>query len=123
LEILLGADDFPAQRAAEYGYVNRVLPDEELDDFVDAFARRVAGFDKTAVAGTKELVDAGSLPPEEEFAASLSAFFRTSGRPQNADRVKALFARGLQQPDGVERDLGRHVAEPVGAGAASRRTS
>jgi enoyl-CoA hydratase/carnithine racemase len=116
LEILLGADDFPAPLAAAYGYVNRVLPDAELEGFVDAFARRVAGFDKTAVAGTKELVDVGSLPPDEEFEASLKAFFQTAGRPQNADRVRSLFERGLQKPDGVERDLGKHVADPVGAG-------
>jgi enoyl-CoA hydratase/carnithine racemase len=107
----VGADDFPAALAAEYGYVNRVVPDEELDGFVDAFARRIAGFDKTAVAKTKALVDDGSLPPDEEFAASLDAFFQTSGRPQSADRVRALFERGLQQPDGVERDLGRHVGD------------
>lgn len=114
LEILLGADDFPAPLAAEYGYVNRVLPDGELDGFVDAFARRIAGFDKTAVARTKALVDVGSLPPQEEFAASLTAFFQTSGRPQNADRVRALFQQGLQQPDGVERDLGKHLTDHIG---------
>lgn len=114
LEILLGADDFPAPLAAEYGYINRVLPDAELDEFVDTFARRVAGFDKTAVAGTKALVDSGSLPPDEEFAASLTAFFQTSGRPQNADRVQALLERGLQRPDGVERDLGKQLAELAG---------
>ncbi|MCS5720148.1 enoyl-CoA hydratase/isomerase family protein [Herbiconiux sp. CPCC 205763] len=112
LEILLGADDVPAARAAEYGYVNRVLPDAELDAFVDGFARRVAGFDRTAVRTTKHLVDTGSLPDSnEEFAAGMKAFFQTSGRPENADRVKRLFTLGLQQPDGVERDLGRRLAE------------
>jgi enoyl-CoA hydratase/carnithine racemase len=114
LEILLGADDFPAPLAAAYGYINRAVPDEELDGFVDAFARRIAGFDKTAVAQTKALVDVGSLPPNEEFEASMAAFFQSSGRPQNADRVRALFERGLQQPDGVERDLGKHVGEHAG---------
>jgi len=110
-EILLGADDFPADLAAHYGWVNRVLPDAELAGFVDGFARRVAGFDKVAVVGTKTLLDDSSLPADEEFAAGLAAFFRTSGRPDNADRVRRLFAAGLQTPDGVERDLGRAVAE------------
>lgn len=114
LEILLGADDFPAPLAAEYGYVNRVLPDEELDSFVDAFAWRIAGFDKTAIARTKVLVNVASLPPREEFAASLTAFFETSGRPENADRVRTLFDQGLQQPDGVERDLGRNLGGRTG---------
>ncbi|MEW2514539.1 enoyl-CoA hydratase/isomerase family protein [Streptomyces sp. NPDC046870] len=111
LEILLGADDFPADLAAAYGYVNRVLPDGELERFVDAFARRIAGFDKTAITRTKALVDAESLPAEESYGASLQAFFQTSGRPENAHRVRSLFERGLQRPDGVELDLGRHVAE------------
>ncbi|MEU7766199.1 enoyl-CoA hydratase/isomerase family protein [Nocardia sp. NPDC049190] len=109
LEILLGADDFPADLAAAYGYVNRVLPDDELAPFVDEFARRVAGFDKVAVQETKALVDAVTEPPVAEFGAALAAFFRTSGRPENAHRVERLIEAGLQQPQGVELDLGRQV--------------
>lgn len=109
LEVLLGADDFPADLAAAYGYVNRVLPASELEAFVDDFARRVAGFDKAAVRGTKQLVDEVTEPSVEEFGSALGAFFRTSGREENVHRVKRLFERGLQQPDGVELDLGRHL--------------
>ncbi|MFJ2649903.1 enoyl-CoA hydratase/isomerase family protein [Streptomyces sp. NPDC087420] len=109
LEILLGADDFPAALAAEYGYVNRVLPEAELDSFVDAFARRVARFDKVAVSRTKELVNVASLPEDEEFAPGLAAFFQTSARPENAAHVRTLFERGLQRPDGVELNLGREI--------------
>ena len=54
LEILLGGDDIPAVLAAEYGYVNRVVPDRDIEGFVDAFARRIATFDKVAVAGIKQ---------------------------------------------------------------------
>jgi enoyl-CoA hydratase/carnithine racemase len=118
MEILLGADDFPAALAAQYGYVNRVVPDEELAKFVDAFARRIAGFDKTAVTRTKELIDVASLPADDEFAPALSAFFQTSGRPESAARSRYLFERGYQTPDGVERDLGRAVAD---FGAAEAR--
>ncbi|MGW3915275.1 enoyl-CoA hydratase/isomerase family protein [Streptomyces sp. NPDC005070] len=112
MEILLGADDFPADLAAAYGYVNRVLPADELDGFVDTFARRIAGFDKVAVSTVKALVEAAAPIPDEEAAASLAAFFRTSGRPENAGRVRRLFERGLQRPDGAELDLGRQIAEP-----------
>ncbi|MFG1814987.1 enoyl-CoA hydratase/isomerase family protein [Kribbella sp. NPDC049174] len=110
-EILLGADDIPAELAERYGYVNRVLPDAGLDGFVDAFAQRIAGFDKTAVAGTKALLDLASLPPDEEFAPGLAAFFRTSGRPENAARVRYLLDHGLQTPTGVELNLGRTIGE------------
>jgi enoyl-CoA hydratase/carnithine racemase len=110
-EILLGADDIPAGLAERYGYVNRVLPDAGLAGFVDVFARRIAGFDKAAVEGTKALLDWASLPPDEEFGPGLAAFFQTSGRPENAARVRYLFENGLQTPAGVELDLGRAVGE------------
>jgi hypothetical protein len=52
LEVLLGADDLPGELAELYGYVNRALPDAELDTFVDALARRIASFDKQAIGET-----------------------------------------------------------------------
>ncbi len=110
-EILCGADDFPAELAERYGYVNRVVPDAELVGFVDVFAQRIAGFDKEAIGGTKALLDLASLPPDDEFEPGLAAFFRTSGRPENAARVKYLFDNGLQGATGVELDLGRAVGE------------
>jgi enoyl-CoA hydratase/carnithine racemase len=110
-EILLGADDFHAALAEQYGYVNRVLPDAGLAGFVDAFARRIAGFDKTAVVGTKALLDFASLPPDDEFGPGLAASFTTSRRAENAARVRYLLDRGFQTRDGVELDLGRAVAE------------
>jgi enoyl-CoA hydratase/carnithine racemase len=111
MEILLGADDFPAQLAAEYGYVNRVLPENELDAFVDTFARRIAGFDKTAITGTKALINDSNPIPDEEFATALTAYFQTVGRPVNNHRTQYLFEAGLQQPDGIELDLGKRIAE------------
>jgi len=74
MEIVLGGNDFPAQLAAEYRYVNRVLPEGELDDFVDTFARRIASFDKAAISGTKEFVDAATAIPPSDYAASVAAF-------------------------------------------------
>ncbi|MEV4008357.1 enoyl-CoA hydratase/isomerase family protein [Actinomadura sp. NPDC049753] len=109
LEILLGGDDMPARLAAEYGYVNRVIPDADIDAFTDAFARRIAGFDKLAVAGIKGLVDAATLPANEEFAPGLQAYFATAGRPENRPFVQLLFENGLQQPDGIETDLGTAI--------------
>jgi len=109
LEIVLGGDDIPAALAAEYGYVNRVIPDEEIEGFTDAFARRIATFDKVAVAGIKQLVDVATLPEDEEFAAGLQAYFATAGRSENRPFVKILLDRGLQQPDGIETDLGTAI--------------
>jgi enoyl-CoA hydratase/carnithine racemase len=57
LEILLHAGDLDAPRAELYGYVNRAIDDDRLDDEVDAIATRLAGFDHDAVARTKSYVD------------------------------------------------------------------
>jgi enoyl-CoA hydratase/carnithine racemase len=50
LEVLLSSDDIGGELAEAYGYVNRALPDAELDGFVDAMATRIAAFDKWAIA-------------------------------------------------------------------------
>src|SRR5712671_5471220 len=68
LEVLLGADDIRGELAELYGYVNRALPDAELDDFVDALATRIATFDKQVISETKRFVDVASLPPDFEIA-------------------------------------------------------
>src|ERR1700720_3671534 len=68
LEVLLGADDIRGDLAERYGYVNRSLPDADLDEFVDALATRIASFDKQAIAETKRFADVASLPPDYEIA-------------------------------------------------------
>src|SRR6516164_5881105 len=90
LEILLGGDDIPAALAAEYGYVNRIIADAEIEGFTDAFARRIAAFDKVAVAGIKQLVDVATLPENNEFAEGLSRYFATAGRAENRPFVQQL---------------------------------
>jgi enoyl-CoA hydratase/carnithine racemase len=59
LEILLVADDLDGPRAEQYGYVNRVIADDQLDEEVDAIASRLARFDHDAIARTKSYVDSG----------------------------------------------------------------
>ena len=90
--------------------MNRLVPDAEIDGFVDAFARRIAAFDKVAVAGIKKLVDVATLPGNDEFASGLQAYFATAGRPENLPFTQLLLTRGLQQPGGIETDLGTAIA-------------
>ena len=78
--MLLSSDDIGAELAEAYGYVNRALPDAELDGFVDALATRIAAFDKSAIASTKRLVNA-SLPPDVEIAAGWDACMASVARP------------------------------------------
>ena len=67
LEVLLGADDISGDLAERYGYVNRALPDAELDAFVEALAMRIASFDKQAIVETKNFVNIASLPPTQKL--------------------------------------------------------
>ena len=109
LEVLLGADDIDGELAERYGYVNRALPDAELDAFVDALATRIASFDKQAIAETKRLVDVNSLPPDAEIVPEWDAFLAALQRPAAQARIRKLFERGFHEPGDVETRLGHHV--------------
>jgi enoyl-CoA hydratase/carnithine racemase len=109
LEVLLGADDIDGVVAELYGYVNRSLPDAELDGFVDALATRIASFDKQAIAETKELVNVNSLPTDQEIAPEWDAFLAALSRPATQARITTLFERGFHEPGDVETRLGYHV--------------
>jgi enoyl-CoA hydratase/carnithine racemase len=109
LEVLLSSDDISGELAEAYGYVNRSLPDGELDGFVDALARRIASFDKWAIANTKRLVNAASLPPDVQIAAGWDACMNSIPRPAAQARIKALFEQGFHQPGDAENRLGFYV--------------
>jgi enoyl-CoA hydratase/carnithine racemase len=111
LEVLLGADDVPGDLAERYGYVNRALPDSELDAFVGALAMRIASFDKQAIAETKNFVNIASLPPDAEIAPEWDACFASVQRPAAQRRIAALLERGLHKPGDVESRLGYHVGQ------------
>jgi enoyl-CoA hydratase/carnithine racemase len=108
LEVLLSSDDIGGALAEAYGYVNRALPDAELDGFVDALATRIAKFDKWAIANTKRLVNA-SLPPDVEIAAGWDACMGSVARPAFQARLKAFFELGFHKPGEAEDRLGPYL--------------
>ena len=108
LEVLLSSDDIGGELAEAYGYVNRALPDAELDGFVDALATRIAAFDKWAIAKTKGLVNA-SLPPDVEIAAGWDACMASVARPATQARLKAFFELGFHKPGEAEDRLGAYL--------------
>jgi len=103
LEIVLGANDFDGDTAERYGYVNRALPDAELDDFVDTLARRIASFDRRAVAAAKNLVNQVSLPSADRLLEALNSFQAALAWTETQQRIEALLKRGLQQDSDFER--------------------
>ena len=111
LEVLLSADDVRGDMAEFFGYVNRSLPDADLDEFVDALATRIASFDKWALANTKRLVNAASLPPDVEIAAGWDACLTSIKRPTAQERIKALLEQGFHKPGDAENRLGFYVGQ------------
>jgi len=103
LEIVLGANDFDGDTAERYGYVNRALADAELDGFVDTLARRIASFDRRAVAAAKNLVNRVSLPSADRLLDALNSFQAALTWPETQQRIGALLQRGLQQDRAFER--------------------
>jgi enoyl-CoA hydratase/carnithine racemase len=110
LEVLLGSEDLGGAQAEAFGYVNRALPDAELDAHVDALATRIAGFDKWAIAQTKRLVNT-SLVPEVELGAGWDACIASLGRPAAQQGIKALIAEGFHKPGDIEERLGYHLGQ------------
>ncbi len=102
LEIVLGANDFDGDTAERYGYVNRALPDTELDGFVDALARRIASFDRSAIAAAKSLVNRVSLPSADHLLDAFNSFTTALTWPETQQRIQALLDRGLQRDSDFE---------------------
>jgi enoyl-CoA hydratase/carnithine racemase len=97
LEIILGANDVDGDMAERYGYVNRALPDAELDRFVDGLARRIASFDRPAIAAAKRLVNEVSLPSADRLLDAITSFENALSWPETQQRVETVLKRGLQQ--------------------------
>jgi enoyl-CoA hydratase/carnithine racemase len=90
LEIILGANDFDGDTA-------------ELDAFVDALARRIASFDRRAIAAAKSLVNEVSLPSADQLLDALNSFQIALTWPEALQRIQAVLKLGLQQDDDFEK--------------------
>src|SRR6201982_1784066 len=104
LEIVLGANDYDGDTAERYGYVNRAIPDTKLDDFVDTLARRIASFDRRAIAAAKHLVNEVSLPPSDRLPPPFPSFWAALGWPEAQNRISTVLERGLQRDAGFEKN-------------------
>jgi enoyl-CoA hydratase/carnithine racemase len=100
LEIILGCADFTAELAEQYGYINRALPAEKLDGFVEDLARRIASYPAASVAHAKRAVDAAEQSPVEGLLEETHCFNKTLA----TDDAKRLMKRFIEQ-GGQTRDV------------------
>ena len=111
LEIALGADDFDAETAERYGWINRALPDDQLDDFVQRFVRRVLAFDGHALATAKQRLNQVLLPDPDRLAATQAVFGDALRWPSAGAMMSKARDRGLGTAGEFELNLGRAVAD------------
>ena len=113
LEILLVADDLDGPRAEQYGYVNRLIADDQLDAEVEAIASRLARFDHDAIARTKSYVDQVTLPDNSELGPPWNDFLELFRRPATLAQAARLREFGLNTDGEFERSLGRRLVESL----------
>jgi enoyl-CoA hydratase/carnithine racemase len=106
LEVMLSAQDYDAELAERYGWINRALPAKALDDFVRSLAHRIAGFPVAGLVVVKERVNAIALAPADDFRRDSDLFGEGVRNPETQKLIQAAIKRGFQTRD-AEMDLGK----------------
>ena len=109
LEIVLSADDFDADIAERYGWVNRALDDNALDSFVEALVRRLTSFDREALATAKAQINRFGMPTAAELQSSNDLFFPTLAWPTAQARRAKIRSIGYGVPSDFELNFGRYL--------------
>jgi enoyl-CoA hydratase/carnithine racemase len=103
LEVMLSADDYDADLAERYGWINRALPADELDEFVRTLARRIAGFPAAGHEAVKDRVNAISLAALDDFRRDSDLFGAGVRSVETQGLIKDAMEHGLQTRDGEMR--------------------
>ena len=96
LEVLLSAEDYDAELAEQYGWINRALPANKLGAFVRALAQRIAGFPAAGLLAIKDRINAITLAPIEDFRRDSDLFGEEARNAETQRRIQAAMRRGLQ---------------------------
>lgn len=115
LEVALSSDDYPAELAERYGWVNRTVDDADLDGLVDTLARRIASYDKESIAAVKQQINRHTLPSPEDMLSSLQIYLQSFQWPGSKRRLAAALAAGRNQPGDYEMRMGYHLGTPIPA--------
>ena len=122
LEFVLSADDFDADVAERYGWVNRTLNDDDLDTFVDALVRRLVSFDSEVLAAAKAQINRFGMPTATELKSSNDMIFSILASPSAQARRAKLRNIGYGVRSDFELNFGRYLTSfgPVDATAAKQ---
>ena len=113
LEVVLGCEDFPAELAERYGYINRALPPDEIGPFVERLAYRIATFPAEAIAFAKASLNSAELPTVEGLIEEAHYFNQSLATVAAQERMKRFLQSGGQTRE-VEVNLGSLLDELSG---------
>jgi enoyl-CoA hydratase/carnithine racemase len=99
LEVMLSAEDYDAEMAERYGWINRALPASELGGFVSSLAHRIASFPAAGRLVVKERVNEIGLASAEDIRRDSDLFIEGVRSPEFQDRMQAAMKRGFQTRD------------------------
>jgi enoyl-CoA hydratase/carnithine racemase len=122
LEIVLSGDDFDADVAERYGWVNRTLNDDDLDPFVDTLAGRLASFDREALGAAKAQINRFGMPTAGELQSSNDMFFSTLALPTAQARRAKVRNLGYGVPSDFELNFGSYLPRLGRSGSGDRDT-
>ena len=110
LEVMLSAEDYDAELAERYGWINRALPAAALGDFVAALAHRIAKFPAAGRTAVKNRVNAIALAPADDFRRDSDLFGEAVRNAEAQNQIQAAMKRGFQTRVG-ELALARMLGE------------
>ncbi len=100
LEVMFSPDDYDAELAERYGWINRALPADELGDFVRSLAHRIAAFPAAGRLVVKDRVNAIALAPADDFRRDSDLFARAVREPEAQGLLGAALRGGSTDPGG-----------------------
>jgi enoyl-CoA hydratase/carnithine racemase len=111
LEFVLSADDFDADVAERYGWVNRALDDADLDAFVETLVLRLASFDRETLGAAKTQINRFGMPSAAELQSSIDLFFPSLASPTGQARRAKLRGLAYGVPSDFEMNFGRYLPQ------------
>jgi len=111
MEVLLSSNDYDADLAERYGWINRALPQVELGPFVTSLATRIAKFPPAGIAAIKKRVNDIALPALADVRMDAALFQQTIREPRAQARTKELLDGGLQTKGYLERKFGEALGQ------------
>jgi enoyl-CoA hydratase/carnithine racemase len=117
LEIILGCADVDAEEAEAIGYINNVLDESAVEEFVVDLATRIAAMPPDAVAHAKRAVDAAFSDPAPGFVVEANGFRATMPAPAARERMTRFLELGGQTVEVESGDLDDVIDEINGLNA------